>query len=141
MDYVNEFKQVRRHPGMYLHDRTFGEAYAFVLGCDAGNDYCLLDGFREWLIVKVDGYNNLAWSALVLHVAFPGHPNPQEAWRESEENNRVAFDALFSLLDEFFVAKGPRHEGLKEIYCRYQSWLEKQDWYDPHLDGVKPLET
>lgn len=139
MDYMNEFKQVRRHPGMYLHDRTFGEASAFVLGCDAGNDSCLLDGFREWLIVKVDGYNNLAWSALVLHLAFPGHPNPQDAWRESERNNRIAIDVLFDLLDEFLVAKGPRHEGLKDIYCRYQSWLEKQDWYDPALDGVKPL--
>ena len=141
MDYRDLFRSVKRHPGMFVHNGTYDETSAFVHGCDAGNDYCLLDGFREWLVVKLGGYNEFAWSALILYIAFPGHPNPQEACRESPENNRVAIDKLFDLLDEFFEVKGPRHEGLVTIFLQYREWREIQDSFNSAREGPRRMRS
>lgn len=134
MDYKQLFDGIRHRTSMYLRSGSYDSITAFVSGCDAGNDFCLLLGFREWLIVRANGGNNLSWEGLALEIAFPGHPSPSTAPELSPENNRIAIDVLFDLLDEFFEARGPRHE-LAAIFRSYQEWLEKQDWYDPSRHG------
>lgn len=127
MDYKELFDDVRNHTRMYVRTGTYDEVAAFVLGCDAANDFCLLHGFREWLVLKVDGYDNFVWTELVLRLAFPGSVDPSAAVATSPANNRVAINALFDMLSDFFVARGVRHERLKDIFCQYQAWLERRE--------------
>jgi hypothetical protein len=125
MEYVSLFQRVKEQTGMYLRGESYNEAVAFVLGCDAGNDWCLLHGFREWLVVRCHGPNNLVWSSLVLHVAFPDEQDPDI---RSEERNRKAVAVLVDLLVEFMnVRQEP--DGLRAIFDRYSVWLQTQPWY------------
>lgn len=99
---------------------------AFVLGCDAGNDWGLLIGFREWLILQLDGCNNLGWVALVLEVAFPGE-GQSSAKLEQPCCHHHAIETLFDLLAEFFEVRNKR-DGLREIFEKYEVWLQQQSW-------------
>ena len=59
-------EKARRAPGMWFRPVTFDVAVAFISGYDAALHEGPLTGLREWLIVRVDGGNNLAWPGLVL---------------------------------------------------------------------------
>ena len=52
MNYRELFQQIRERPGMWGLDGSYGQFCAFLLGCDAGNAWPLLTGFREWLVVR-----------------------------------------------------------------------------------------
>ncbi len=71
---------LRKRPGMYVYPVTYDTAVAFVDGYDAATQRGLLVGFREWLIVKLDGGSNLVWSALVRdrHAMFNSGERTQE---------------------------------------------------------------
>jgi hypothetical protein len=129
MDYIQLFDNVKRYTGMHIGE-TYGEASAFVYGCDAGNHYGLLHGFHEWLIVRLNGYNNLSWHALVLHVAFPNETVQAEDILGSKEKTRHAINTLFDLLTEFLHERDSP-DGLMKIFERYFAWLRKQSWYVP----------
>jgi hypothetical protein len=74
VDYRQLFTDVRQRPGMFGLDGTFHDFTVFVRGCEAGNDWQLLAGFRESLIARLAAGNNLGWEGLVLHLAFPDRP-------------------------------------------------------------------
>src|SRR5688572_2514721 len=112
MDYIHLFDSMKRRPGTYLAGQTYAEAAAFVMGCDAGNNNTLLCGFREWLAVRLNGFETLPWSALVLRVAFPGEATTAGDILTSKEKNKQAMDALFDLLLEFFRERGAANDGL-----------------------------
>jgi hypothetical protein len=42
------------------------------MGFDAALEWTLLDGFREWLVVKAGFGGNLTWSALMLKMTPEG---------------------------------------------------------------------
>jgi hypothetical protein len=63
VNYRELFADVRRRPGMFGMDGTFHNLTTFVRGCEAGNDWQLLTGFREWLVTRVDGGDNFVWEA------------------------------------------------------------------------------
>ena len=127
MDYRKLFSDVHARPGLWgLRDGSFATCTAFVLGVDAGSDHELLTGFREWLVVRFDGGNNLAWTGLVLRLAFPdfdGGPMPPDG-------DQQAVDTLFGLLDEFLALRTDR-DWLVTIYDNYLAWLKAQSWYRP----------
>jgi hypothetical protein len=133
MDYRSLFELVRNRSGMYLPGRSYPEAAAFVLGLDAGNDWCLLHGFREWVVMACSepaslSPTNLAWSAIVLRIAFPDAPelwNPGEALKFTSDQHDRAVQELFRLLGEF-LSERDRPNGLAEIYRKYQAWLPVQ---------------
>lgn len=133
MNYKELFADLKRYTGMYIQE-SYGEASAFVYGCDAGNDFGLLLGFREWLIVRLDGYNNLAWHALVLLVAFPGENVLEEDIVASKERTRKAIDALCDLLIEFLQMRETR-DGVHKIFEQYSEWLHKQPWHIADLNA------
>jgi hypothetical protein len=116
---------VGQRPSAHGLDGTYASMTAFVLGCDAGSSNGMLAGFREWLIVRLDHGNNLAWPALVRHLAPNGFVHPL-----TPEADTAAVGALFQLLNEFLELREGRDGPLK-IYGAYQAWLNAQNWYHP----------
>jgi hypothetical protein len=108
MDYRKLMADVHQRANAYGLDGTYGQAVAFITGCDAGNDWGLLAGFPQWLAVKVGQGANLAWPVLVLRLAFPSQTGPLTAQSLSPQHNDHAVATLFGLLDEFLeVRQGP----------------------------------
>ncbi|MEU4157709.1 hypothetical protein [Actinoplanes sp. NPDC026670] len=87
-----------------------------MLGFDAAMSGGLLSGFREWLIVRLDDGNNLAWPALA-----------ERAVAESSDFD-APMETLFALLDDFLAVK-ESHNGLARIFEAYLEWLKRQQWY------------
>jgi hypothetical protein len=106
---------------MYLQEETYATVSALVLGYDLACEGGVLEGFREWVLVRIDDINNnnLAWLGLVPHVAFPESGNPQEAVLASAATQRHAIDVLFSLLAEFDAVRS-KHDGLREVFAHYE---------------------
>lgn len=117
---------------MYFQKEDYDVVSAFVLGCDAGNDWGLLAGFREWLILRLDGGNNLVWPALVLEIAFPGEGR-SSAKLELPCGHHHAVETLFDLLAEFLEVRNKR-DGLREIFEKYEVWVQQQSWFDKSAD-------
>ncbi|MFY2562156.1 hypothetical protein ACN469_31465 [Corallococcus terminator] len=115
---------------MYVARPSFDGCADFVQGFDSAWAGGLLFGFREWLIVKVDGASNFAWPGLVVLLARKsGHPefDPTE---EKPENVVFLFDTL-----ETFLAERKSIDGPRTIFHRYDDWLGNQEWYhsgSPH---------
>ena len=128
MDYLALFRAVRERPRSHLLGDSFTEVSAFVYGCDAGSDMCLLLGFREWLIVRVAWGSNMSWPRLVLRAAFPDSDDPLATLSASTELNQRAIDVLFDLLDEFIRLRAK--DGLEPIFQSYSDWSRKmeEDW-------------
>ncbi|MGW4943385.1 hypothetical protein ACWEOZ_17570 [Actinoplanes sp. NPDC004185] len=97
----------------------------FIRGCEAGNDWQLLAGFREWLVARCGRGDNLIWEALVLHQAFPDGPPQREQLEAEAELNRVAVGALFRLLDEY-LQRRTEHGGLAKIFEECGAWQKEQ---------------
>jgi hypothetical protein len=77
------------------------------------------------ILSRLDGGNNLVWTALVRHRTPGGFVQNPSA---EEEASSVA--TLFDLLDEFMEQRD-RADGLLRIFNAYQSWLNTQDWHRP----------
>lgn len=120
------FEKVRKYTGMWLDEETYGSATAFVSGYDAACEGGLLAGFKEWLVVRVGSGTNLAWSALVLHAAFPDHSSPQEALDPDPRVHRQAIETLFRLLAEFEDARAGS-DGLRRIYSAFEQWVHDHE--------------
>jgi hypothetical protein len=114
-----ELANVGKRPSMYLRVSTFDAAVSFVDGYDMALSGGLLVGFREWLIVRVDGASNMAWTALVLLAL----EDP-----EAQGEQSVLIKGLFRVLEEF-VAVRDVYGGLRRIYAAHEKWLQRQDWY------------
>lgn len=113
---------------MFGLDGSFHDFTVFLRGCEAGNDWQLLAGFREALVARCGLGNNLVWEALVLHEAFPDGVPTREQLAADPALNTVAVDTLFRLLDEFLQRRA-KHGGLTEIFDEYLTWLKTQDWH------------
>lgn len=127
MEYRRLFADIHRRPGLFGLDGSYGQFCAFIEGVNAGNDWQLLTGFREWLVTRLGDGNNLAWRGLVLHLAFPG-ADPAGRDVGSPERNREAVAMLFALLDEFLALR-EKPDALVQIYDEYLTWLKAQSWY------------
>lgn len=114
-------QNIKERPGMYLHAATFDAVVAFVEGYNAAICGGFLVGFREWLIVRVDGANNLAWSGLILFALDD---------IEGRGDQLVLIKGLFGILEEFIAVRDER-EGYRRIYASYEKWLTSQEWYTP----------
>jgi hypothetical protein len=116
---------IRRRPAAHGLDGSYASMTAFVLGADAATSGSILTGFREWLVVRLDGGNNLAWTALVRDLTPSGFVRSS-----SVENEASSVATLFDLLDEFMDQRD-RVDGLLRIFNAYQSWLNAQDAHHP----------
>lgn len=110
---------------MFLPDSTYASAASFVLGYDLACEGGVCLGFREWLVMRVGRGSNLAWSGLVLDVAFPSSVDPERSLVSAEAHHH-AIDVLFNLLAEFDELVRSRYDGLKEVFADYERWQKKR---------------
>ncbi|MFF3018216.1 hypothetical protein [Streptomyces sp. NPDC057939] len=118
MEYRQLFADVMRRPGSYGLSGSFRETVAFINGCDAGNSWGLLIGFREWLALKVDAEANLAWPFLVLKIAKVTARSSGAEMELSGVDDVKALQVLFEELDSFLSARNGAH-GATLIIAKY----------------------
>jgi hypothetical protein len=124
-----------KRPSMYLPVASHDAVVAYVLGYDAATQGGLLVGFREWLIVKLQDGNNLAWPALVLEMT-----RRDRAQRPAPENAEShAVEVMNATLEQFASERNARG-GLRRIYAAYETWLRQQEWYTPSSAEWIPLD-
>ena len=119
------FQKVSTRSSMYGIDETYSSASAYVLGYDAATQGGLLNGFREWLLVRLGdpALTNLGWTALVLYEAFPDSDAPHNELRTTIGEAR-AFESLFRLIQEFDVVVC-QYDGLRKIFFEYEHFCRK----------------
>ncbi|WP_147268687.1 hypothetical protein [Sphaerisporangium album] len=123
--------EIHRRPGSYGLDGSYRAFTTFIAGFHAGSGHTLLAGFREWLIVQVNGGNNLVWEALVLMLAFPTEARPLDVGPIDGERNGTAVAVLFRALDQFLAHHEEHLDGLALIYADHAEWLQRQSWARP----------
>jgi hypothetical protein len=118
MDYRTLFPQVRRRPEMYGVQNSFHSFCAFLQGVDAGNDWQLFTGFREFLALRAGFGTNLAWPGLILRLAFPEISSGVLDPLKDRGKERIAVDTLFRCLDEFLEQRAETN-GTERIFEAY----------------------
>lgn len=107
MDLREQIAHAAKYPKMYGLDGTDAPATAFVVGVDVGTGGRLLEGFNEWLQVRLGRVSSLAFPGLVAETGAD----------------------LFSCLDEFLAARGAGG-GLAQIYDAYLELLRAEGLYE-----------
>lgn len=131
---------VRKRPEMYLPFVTYEGVVSFVLGYDAAVNGGLLWAFREWLVTKLSGGNNLSWPALVLRDIGREDASVSGKALQTAEDHRAAIESLFDTI-ETFLDERDQPAGARRIYAAYEQWLQHQDWYGPSSPDWLSRET
>jgi hypothetical protein len=118
MDYRKLFAQVRRTPEMFGVQNSFRGFCAFLHGVDAGNDWQLFIGFREFLVIRAGFGTNLTWPGLILRLSFPDVTSGLPDVLNDPEQERIAVDMLFTCLDEFLQRRA-KHDETRRIFEEY----------------------
>ena len=117
-----DLENLKHRPAM-MGVRNFREAAAFLVGFDSATMGGLLAGFREWLVVRANGGNNLAFVGLVEMLMAKSPP-------VGDDRDRAEIEYLMATLDEFLTERS-EWDALRRIYAKHQNWLRKQSWYRP----------
>ncbi len=97
-------------PEMYVYKPTFLGVCAYLQGFDRG----VLAGFREWLVLRANGGDNLCWEPLV----------ERELSVEIQGGDDRAIAALGPLLQEFFEHR--RSVGQAKVFEDHADWLRRR---------------
>ena len=122
MSFEELVPKVCRKTGMYLSSSTFRSVTAFLEGYDMARDGGPLVGFREWLVVRYQGADNIGWtrlSEMVLEITDE---------QLAAENQEQILLQLSGLMEEFFAYR--KAHGVAVIFDDYRLWLVKKGWYD-----------
>jgi hypothetical protein len=121
---------------MWLTRVTFDTVTALIQGVDMASQGGMLAGFREWLVIRLDGGSNLVWTALVKEIACSTSANESVTSEALIEQNLI--NTTFRLLDEYWDDR--EKQGLRGIYLKHEQWLRKQEWYGPDSPKYFSLE-
>ena len=127
-DFAERIEQMCRFPQMWVTPATLETVCAYLDGYDRGRSGGLLAGFREWLVVRLAGWNNFYWPGLTGVLL-----RTSDELLHDIDHNAERIKELGNLLKEFFAYR--RSVGLTKLYFDYAEWLLKQEWY------VGPLRT
>ncbi len=125
MNIEEHLKALQKRTGMYITGERCTSLAAYIQGMDTAMNGGLLIGFREWLIVRINGGNNLHWLHLIIYHVFPKLSVDDVI--ENDEYNLIINNTLIDMLLAYFIYKN--EVGLMVVYLNYQKWLEKQSWY------------
>ncbi|MFI5712277.1 hypothetical protein [Kribbella sp. NPDC051620] len=104
-DSIRDFlPTLRRQLGMYVPRASFITTCAFLAGYRWGSDDEMLANFHPWLVARGRGRSELGWPWLVLCEIYPQDQLP-EPLLFNDEQDAVAVDLLFNLLDDYFAAE------------------------------------
>jgi hypothetical protein len=117
---IELFQHIKKRTSMYVLPVDYHTVASFISGYDFAMNCCLLDGFEEWLCMKINDKREFTWQHLVLFLAFPDNP-----WAHCRPvtDNRLAIDMMFDLLEEFLTIKNEKNRGARWIYAQYEKWL------------------
>lgn len=125
MDYRALFEAVRDRTSMYLTPGSYLQVAAFVMGVDAGNAWCFLTGFHEWLVVNRAASTNVGWPAEIPRIAFPDDPQSWNAATLTDEQQKQAIHLLVALLLEFMTERD-RHGGTEAIFTAHAKFIRER---------------
>jgi hypothetical protein len=111
-----------RNPDMVVGRASFDTVCAYLLGFDSARSNGPLLGFQPWLVMRVNGWNNMAWPGLVERIIPPVQPDPDTL---RAEHRRI--EALGNVLREFLTYR--RENGLTKLFSDYATWLRRRSWY------------
>jgi len=140
-DLIEQFRHVKSRPDMYLCPVKYKSAVALVIGYDLATDDLLLQGFHEWLMVKLEYRSSFFWSRLIPMIAFPDTPDLFEEWSEdtpSLEDEKITITTLFYELEEFYLVKKDQSRGARWVYAQYDELCKRLD--ARHVAGLSPEE-
>lgn len=113
-------------------DLTFEKLVAYIEGLNSGTSGRLLDGFREYLMLRLNEDSNLWWPHLVVKTRIPS----ASTRLSSPEDDRADVDAIFDVLDEF-LAEFPAERSRKRLYHEYFLWKQQLGWFDLDLERFR----
>lgn len=127
-------RTVRRRPGMYFGhgDLTFDRLVVFLVGLDIGTHGRLLDGLREYLILRLNEESSLWWPGLAIRASAP-HVGPRPS---TPDDDRAAVDGILEILDEF-LAEFPEGRSRKRLYHEYYLWKQHLSFFDLDLERFR----
>lgn len=114
---------IRDRPALYGLT-TFEATVAYLNGYDDAILGSLLNGFREWLIVRAGGGSNLSWPALVENAMR------LQLGEQGQKDSPEAAVFILRTLDEYHQVRSAP-DGLRRVYLAYEKWLKRQSWYGP----------
>ncbi len=122
MRFIDLFADVRKSPSMFMISRQCQSVIAFVEGVDFAFRGGGLAGFREWLVVKNNGGNNLGWPAHILFMCYPDKfINLADL---GNVDHRMVTDTMFELIEAFESEK--EKKGLGRIFREYEEWYDEE---------------
>ena len=110
-----------RQPAMFVAPATFGGVCAYLCGFDAARSGGPLMGLHQWLVVRANEGNNLAWPGLA-HRMLPVDVIAADLTEDERE-----IRALGRLLAAFFEFR--RTNGITKVFHDYARWLLRRSWY------------
>ena len=111
---------------MFVPSVNFDSLSGFLQGYDTATQGELLNGFREWLVVRANGGNNLAWCGLVELIG--------------RSNGKDNLTNLLELLPEFWRDRDTS-DGLNHILNTHSVWLKSQPWFDTRTVNASGFST
>ena len=123
MSLTEVIRHLCENPGMYVSPANLATVMAYLSGFDRARDGGPLCGFREWLIVRLNEGNNLAWTGLAPRL----FPSVADQVGLDPENEASSIRALGAVLEMFFKFRD--EQGLTKIFHDYGKWLLKHQWY------------
>jgi hypothetical protein len=110
----------------------YDQLVAFLIGLDIGAQGAVLDGFHEYLLLRLGEESSRGWPWLVLQITVPqtaSHPG-------TDTDDQAAVAGLFDVLDEF-LAEFPASRSRSRLYHEYFLWKQQLSFYDLDLERFR----
>ena len=123
MNFTALVDELAKRPAMYVGSSSLYAVCAFVNGFDLARDGAPLEGFREWMVLRLNRESSLVWPAMTRLITMP-----DDSFRElSKEEDEECARAAMRLLSEFLAYR--EEVGLIKIHYDYARWLLRRRWY------------
>lgn len=122
--HTNAFLNIRNKTGMYLLKESYVAVASYIEGYNQALEGEVLNGFKEWLVVKGDLPDNLTWSVLVLDFLNLDDCSLTLV-EQSNATSRLAINKLVNLYVEFDKTK--TELGLKQIIENHRKLIESRN--------------
>ncbi|MFN3168227.1 MAG: hypothetical protein ACE37H_14290 [Phycisphaeraceae bacterium] len=108
-----------KYPSMYANGGSYEAVTSYISGMDS---HChVLVGLYQWLVVQLNGYDNVVWWASLIELSEV----PISCPLETEQDHQHAIRFMGQKLTEFFDYR--REVGLTTIFVDYAKWLNRHN--------------
>ena len=111
---------------------SYDKLIAFLMGLDIGAQGAVLDGFREYLLLRLGEESSVWWPGIAVRLTVPHAASRPD----TDIDDQAAVDGLFDLLDEF-LAEFPASRSRSRLYHEYFLWKQQLSFYDLDLERFR----